>query len=226
MPVLFVGTAFPDKMGGVMEFKVISFDAEGTVVTTEFSTAIWYEAIPTCYARQKGLSFEDAREAIKQEYNLVGPQRAEWYDVSYWFRQFALPDYRPVLNNYLHLINYYPETQETLASLSRDHHLVISSASSREFLNLLLAGVKDHFKDVFSCISDYRLLKSPEFYITVCRMLQVKPHEVVHVGDNWEGDYLAPRQAGIRAFYLDRNGEKQGEDVVRSLSEFRQRLLA
>ena len=52
----------------------------------------------------------------------------------------------------------------------------------------------------------------------------VEPEEVAHVGDSWDFDYIAAREAGIRAFYLDRNGKAEGQDVVRDLGEFEARL--
>ncbi|MBM2831306.1 MAG: HAD-superfamily hydrolase, subfamily variant 1 [Dehalococcoidia bacterium] len=226
MPVLFRSGPFPDKMESIVsKVKVISFDAEGTVVTPQFSTLIWYEAIPLQYARQRGIGVDEGREEIKREYSAMGMQRVEWYDVRYWFEQFSLPDYKTVLDAYRHAVNLYPETEETLVSLSRSCSLVVTSASSRDFLDLLLSPIRGHFRHVFSCISDYRLLKTADFYHRVCDTLGVCPEEVVHIGDNWNGDYLAPREIGMRAFYLDRNGERGGEDVVRSLTEFQQIML-
>lgn len=221
MPVLFRVGPIPDKMESIVsKVKVISFDAEGTVVTPQFSTLIWYEAIPQQYARQRGMGVDEARKQIERQYSEMGMQRVEWYDVRYWFEQFSLTDYRSVLDAYRHAVGLYPETEETLRSLSRHCSLVVTSASSRDFLELLLEPIRGHFRHVFSCISDYRLLKTADFYRLVCDGLGVSPEEVVHIGDNWNGDYLAPREIGMRAFYLDRTGERVGEDVVRSLTEF------
>ena len=46
------------------EIEVISFDAEGTVVTPDFSQAIWHEAIPAIYARKKGFDLAQAKKCI------------------------------------------------------------------------------------------------------------------------------------------------------------------
>jgi putative hydrolase of the HAD superfamily len=48
----------------------------------------------------------------------------------------------------------------------------------------------------------------------------------VHVGDHWDFDYLAPREAGIKTYYLDRYGEKKGRHVVSDLTEFRGKIAA
>lgn len=51
--------------------------------------------------------------------------------------------------------------------------------------------------------------------------------DIVHVGDSWEFDYIAPSEAGIKAFYLDRDGSMGGnalDGTVRNLREFEERV--
>ena len=79
--------------------KVVSFDAEGTLVTPYFSQAIWHEEIPALYAQNRGISFEQANKFVQHEYELIGEQRIEWYDIKYWFRRFDLGDYRQLLHS-------------------------------------------------------------------------------------------------------------------------------
>jgi len=59
----------------MIEVEVISFDAEGTLVTPEFSEAIWHETIPAIYAQKTGLDIVEARETVFEEYASVGEQR-------------------------------------------------------------------------------------------------------------------------------------------------------
>jgi putative hydrolase of the HAD superfamily len=47
---------------------------------------------------------------------------------------------------------------------------------------------------------------------------------MVHVGDHWEFDYLAPKGLGIRAFHIDRSLSRRGYDVIGSLEEVEERL--
>lgn len=46
------------------QIELISFDAEGTVVTPDFSQTIWHEAIPALYAKKQGLDFAQAKRYI------------------------------------------------------------------------------------------------------------------------------------------------------------------
>ena len=200
--------------------KIISFDAEGTLVTPGFSDAVWHKAIPERYAQKHSLSFEQARQFVRQEYDRIGDHQLEWYDISYWLNRWDLGDYRNLMLSYRDHITYYPETKEILNRLSPAHTLIVSSGSAREFLNMLTDEIGKHFATVFSSISDYGQVKNADFYRTVCRVMKVEPQDVVHVGDSLDFDFLAPSEIGIQAFYLDRKGKRQGPNVVKNLEEF------
>ncbi len=70
--------------------KVISFDVEGTLVTTDFSYGIWFEAMPESYAQRYGLTVDEARAAVESEYSKIGDQNLDWYDINYWVKKFDL----------------------------------------------------------------------------------------------------------------------------------------
>ena len=201
------------------EIEVVSFDVEGTLVTPDFSYAVWYEAIPQLYARSRGIGYKEAKQRVEEEYAKVGDQRLEWYEVGYWFNYFGLGTPEAALRSCEERVRYYPEIFEVLEQLSRKYELVIASGSAREFLNHLLKDVKLYFARIFSSISDYRQLKTKDFYLEVCRELNVLPSQVVHVGDNWQFDYDNPRQVGIQAFHLDRNGQAYSGKSVENLRQ-------
>jgi FMN phosphatase YigB (HAD superfamily) len=79
------------------DVKIVSFDLEGTLVTPDFSDAVWHEGIPSLYASQKGVSRCEAKRTVFTEYDRVGDLGSEWYDIKYWFSFFGLGDYREVL---------------------------------------------------------------------------------------------------------------------------------
>ena len=207
------------------QIKVVSFDADGTLVTPYFSQFIWHEAIPALYAKDRGISLEEAKISVRREYDLIGEHRVEWYDIKYWLHCFGLGDWRQLMNGYKHLISFYPEVKEVLHRLSQSYELVVTSNSAREFLDIQLEGVRSHFSSIFSSISDYGGLKTADFYLEVCQEMGIKPEEMAHVGDSWEFDLVIPRKVGIRAFYLDRAGEREGSEVVKDLLQFQRKLL-
>jgi len=208
--------------------KVVSFDADGTLVTPDFSQAVWFEGIPSLYAKSNGISFKEAKAFIEKEYQVVGDHRIEWYDIKYWLQRFGLgpplAGHEQILEDYRHRVSCYPEVAQALSSLSKDYTLIVVSCSTRDFLPYLLDGIEGYFDRIFSTVSDYGQIKTPEFYLEVCRQMGVSPQEMAHVGDLWEQDFLAPKEAGIRAFHLDRRGERKDGRSLRSLGELEARI--
>ena len=99
------------------QIEVISFDAEGTLVTPDFSQALWHETIPALYAEKHGLDLVQSRKAIIDKYDAVGDQRLEWYDIKYWFNLLDLGSPEPVIQSCLDKACCYPEVDELLSSL-------------------------------------------------------------------------------------------------------------
>jgi HAD superfamily hydrolase (TIGR01549 family) len=189
------------------DIKVISFDVEGTMVTTDFSSAIWFEMIPTRYAARHGLDFDEATSRIRREYESVGDQRLEWYDVQYWFTRFDLGRADIAMEELQSRVLYYAETKGVLEALGKQYKLSVASGSPRPFLQHLLRDVEHRFSHIFSSTSDFKQVKTADFYRTMCRQLGVKPEEVLHIGDNRQFDFLEPASVGVQAFYLDREGK-------------------
>ena len=210
--------------------SIISFDLDGTLVTDEFSQTVWHQGMPELYAEQHRCGFEQAKELMVGEYNKVGDDALEWYDIQYWFHRFNLQgDWKNLLTKFTHHIRTYPEVPEVLEQLSRRYQLMITSNAAREFLNTEIeaAGIAPYFKHVVSATSDFmHVKKNREFYRKLCRMLDVGTNDLVHVGDHYRFDYLVPCEVGIKSFYLDRSGNRAGPFMVGNLKEFISRLEA
>lgn len=202
------------------QIEIISFDAEGTIVTPDFSEAIWREAIPALYAQTRGLDLAQAKRRVYEEYEAVGNQRLEWYDIEYWFSYLDLGSSRRVIQSCLDKIAYYPEVIDVLSSLAAKHRLIVASGTPLELLDFLLAGIKPYFARVFSSVSHFGQLKSPDFYLKLCAQMGVKPSRVIHVGDSWQFDCLNAREAGIHALYLDRS-RRDHEECLSDLSQLK-----
>jgi HAD superfamily hydrolase (TIGR01549 family) len=206
------------------QIELISFDAEGTLVTPDFSETIWHEAIPALYAHKQGLNLAQAKERVAEEYNKIGVYRLEWYDIEYWFTRLDLGSSQPVIQDCLGKISYYPEIREVLSSLVGKYRLIVASGTPLELLHCLLRDIKPYFCRVFSSISHYGQVKDPDFYLKICEEMGVKPGQVIHVGDNWQFDFLNARQAGINALHIDRSG-KNHEESLGDLTQLKQFLM-
>jgi len=206
------------------QVEVISFDAEGTLVSPGFSQAIWHEVIPLLYAEKNGVELAGAKEIVAREYDKIGDQRLEWYDIEYWFRYFRLGSTEPAIQRCQARVSYYPEVMEVLSSLEGRYKLIVASGTPLELLEPQLEGIKDYFARIFSSVSLCKQLKTPEFYDYVCESMGVNPAQIAHVGDNWQFDFLNSSQVGINAFHLDRAGNGQ-QGSLANLTELKSHLF-
>ncbi len=204
-----------------MRFKIISFDVEGTLVSHRFSEFIWEKEIPRLYAEKVGIGINEAIIYIKTEYDKIGDGRIEWYDIRYWFNRFGLNDYQELLSKHKDKLFNYPDVEPVLEKLSNRFKLIINSNSAREFLNFETEKIRKYFLHIFSAPSDFRLTKKTiGVHREICAFLKVEPSEVIHIGDNWEHDFVAPRKIGILSFFLDRTKKRRGKFIVSNLREF------
>jgi len=206
------------------DIKIVSFDVEGTLVTTDFSYAIWFEAIPKRYAARYGISLELAKQAVRKEYEKIGDQRVEWYDINYWFQKFDLGSYETAMAEYQGKVQYYPEVMQVLSFLSNSYKLIATSGSPHEFLEHLLQDIRHYFHRVFSSISDYKQTKTTDFYNRLCTELDIPPEQILHVGDNWQFDFLNAKETGIRVFFLDRNCTDNKPGALADLAQLKTQM--
>jgi len=217
---------FSTKENVTTMLKVVSLDVSGTLIDFNYVEHVWNEAIPQLYARKKGISFEEAKDYVLREYDRIGSNDIRWYLPEYWFNHFNL-DENPieVFRSHTDKLRFYPEVPSVLKDLSQKYNLIIASGTPRNFIEIEIEKLRHYFTHIFSPISDRQeVKKTPQFYKMICKVLGIEPPVIVHVGDEWYSDFIAPRRIGVKSFFLDRTGEKSGKFVTRNLGELEDRL--
>ena len=207
--------------------KIISFDLDGTLVSSDFVNEVWLEKIPEIYAKENEISIKEAKERVEKEYFKIGERNLEWYDIKYWLKKFNLNhSYREIFEECRDKLKLYPEVEWVLNKL-KDEYLIIISNAAREFIEFEAneLNLKNKFKKIFSSVSDFgKIKKDGDVYKKICKFLKIECNNMIHVGDNLEFDYMAAKQAGIKAFYLDRKSMESGEHIVKNLKEFYEKI--
>ncbi len=112
-----------------------------------------------------------------------------------------------------------------LKDLSQKYNLIIASGTPRNFIEIEIEKLRHYFTHIFSPISNRQeVKKTPQFYKMICKVLGIEPPAIVHVGDEWYSDFIAPRRISVKSFFLDRTGEKSGKFVIKNLWELEDRL--
>jgi len=200
--------------------EVVSFDVDGTLVPMEFNNLIWLEELPALIGEKKGMSFEDARAYTIAEYEKVGEGDLRWYEMNHWIEHFGLDTtFETIVSKYASKVELFSDVVPTLERLENNYTLILTTAMPREFLGIKIMTIKQFFQFDFSVISDFKLLKTPESYLTICERLNIPPSKLLHIGDHWEFDYVAPKEAGANAIFLDREKKKRGDSIIHNLEE-------
>lgn len=207
------------------KIKFISFDLDGTLVDPSFTTWVWEVGIPKLYAQKHKLPLSEAVSVVINGYQRIGDSSLEWYDIKYWFERFALPgNWKDLLEEHRKRIRLYPEVKEVLEILRKHYKLVIISNAAREFVEMEVkeTGIEEYFSHIFSATSDFKQVKkTSELYAQICKIIKITPSQMIHVGDHYEFDYLAPKELGIKTYFLDRNGTKPNNNfTLKNLKDF------
>ena len=206
--------------------KIISFDLDGTITKSTYADFVWLEGLPKIYAQEKGIKIQQAIQYLKKEYDKIGENKAEWYDLEYWFNRFNIRyKWKKLLEDYRHAIEIYPEVPSVVRRLFKQFDLIIISNAKREFIEIQLEEIKlrKYFTLVFSSTSDFNKIKKvADFYLMICKKIGINPNEMIHIGDHKEFDYQIPNNMGIKSFYLNRKKTTKGEFMVNDLNEFEQ----
>lgn len=203
---------------------IISFDLDGTLMKPGFGDAVWLEGLPRVYAQHHNIDLDQAKSFFKQSYDRVGSDRREWYDLSFWIQKYHLPiTPNELLDQYESTIELFEDVNESLKVLSKSYTLIISSGAMIEFIikELEYTGIRQYFNHLFSSTSDTSTVKKdPAFYDMIAETLQSPANHIIHIGDNIDYDYHAPKLAGFHAYYIDRTKHHTHPEYLSSLQEF------
>ena len=217
--------------------KAIFFDAVGTLFYLTKTVGDHYAYV----GREVGLdldaqelerAFRTAWKKVPQRAAIDGPRDN---DDTGWWRELVdlvLDQVAPSLNEfdrdnffeiaYEHFAEagvweLYPEVRGVLEQLQPHFQLaVISNFDGRLRLILEHLGISKLFRHVFVSSELGADKPDPEIYQHALQFIDLKPNEVLHVGDDPERDWEAASAAGLSIFRLDRQ-ENSLRDVPATL---------
>lgn len=99
----------------------------------------------------------------------------------------------------------YPEVVDVLKKLQPRFPLsVLSNFDGRLRFILRHLGISEFFAHVFLSSEIGADKPDPEIYRRALKLIDLRPNEVLHVGDDSERDWKAAAEAGMSVFMLDR----------------------
>jgi putative hydrolase of the HAD superfamily len=205
--------------------KAIFFDAVGTLFYLTKTVGDHYALVGsevglTLDAKQLDRAFYTAWKQMPRHAAIEGPRPND--DKSWWRElvNLVLDQVAPSLSEldrdnffevaYEHFAEagvweLYPEVVDTLEKLRPRFLLaVISNFDGRLRFILRHLGISEFFAHVFVSSEIGADKPDPEIFRRALKLIDLKPNEVVHVGDDSERDWKAAAEAGLRIFRLDR----------------------
>ena len=113
----------------------------------------------------------------------------------------------------------YPDVMTTLETLSESgvRMGIISNTTNPEFIKekeLLQAGLSRFFEfTIFSSVTPYRK-PHPSIFNAAISRLNVKPENILFVGDDLKMDVIGAQSVGMPAAWLNRNGSPLVENIT------------
>ncbi len=205
--------------------KAIFFDAVGTLFFLNGTVGQHYalvgsEVALALDADQLDRAFYSALKKMPQRPAIDGPRENDdkgWWrelvdlvldQVAPWLSEFDRDNFFEIA--YEHFAEagvweLYPEVVHVLEQLRPRFQLaVISNFDGRLRLILQHLGISKFFAHVFVSSELGADKPDPEIFRRALKFIDLKPNEVLHVGDDSERDWEAARAAGLSIFRLDR----------------------
>jgi len=186
--------------------RIISFDVDGTLVDQKFNELIWENDIPALVAEKRKWDFTKAKDFCLLEYRKLGDKDLRWYEVEYWLEKFniAMPA-KDIFKKREGSIIVYRDVLPVLQELKeKGFKIIVITCMPRIFLKEKIRKFDCHFDAVFSTISDFKKVKSPELYIHISKLIKASPSDILHIGDHHTLDYEFSREAGYRSLLIER----------------------
>ena len=100
----------------------------------------------------------------------------------------------------------YPETDEVLRTLQQKGHRLHVVSNHTDYLPEILRrlGWAERFSGISFSQEVGAEKPDPRLFTLALSRSACPPEQAVHVGDQWEADYLGARRVGIRAIWLNR----------------------
>ena len=195
--------------------KVLSLDLQGTLSDSSFSDYFWIELLPQKYAEKFNVSLTSAKEILKDKFEQYGKYDILYYDDKYWSNYLGFNtleelekfDIQPTINNELYELIHNIEIPK-----------IIISTTTELFIDYeLKSNVKD-FSKVYSCVDYFKIGgKTKNVFLDVCKELNVKPNEVLHIGDSKTMDFENAKKAGVNAILYENDINKLKSELKKYL---------
>ena len=208
---------------------IISYDQTGSIFNNSFDELLWRKKIPEHYAKRHNISLEEAHEIVLKRYRDAWDSTgSEWRNPIYWIKLFDLKSsFEEIVNELKDHIKPYDDALIVIKRLSKKYKLILISNAHKILLDhkLKISGIRKYFSAVYSICSDFNMMEPNEnIFKEICANLNIKPSQLIHIGNKLKEDYQIPSSYGVHSFLIDRSGRHKEYYMIRDLFEFEEKI--
>jgi putative hydrolase of the HAD superfamily len=118
----------------------------------------------------------------------------------------------------------YSDVEACLLRLNEIEKRIITNGNKdQQIKKLSVIGIIQHFSIIMTSDEIGTAKPDKRIFIEACRRANKRPNECVYVGDRLHTDAISSMNAGMRGIWLNRNNEKNSEEVetIKSLVELK-----
>jgi len=162
-------------------------------------------------AKKKGISMEESRKIVSDEFKSMSQKDMRWYSPSFWFEKLGLGSHVELISDLKHHLKLYPETLSVLKNLKEKFTLIVITSNTTEFVDIKMEAenIGKFFSGVYSITDLFNGAKSKKVFESVMKEIGIDGSEMVHIGDDPQFDYLEARKSGANAFLVERGDQPE-----------------
>jgi HAD superfamily hydrolase (TIGR01549 family) len=190
-----------------MRYKIIAFDLQGTLTKSSFSDEFWMKTLLKLYAKNKKISFIQAKKILGEKFKNYGKYDYRYYSLRFWLNELKLKlNFEEVCRLIKNKPCFYKDFLKLIKESSKEAKLIIISSTSKDFIYYELKNNKKFFKNIYSSLDDFNIAgKPPKVYLKISKALKVFPKDIIYIGNDFEMDIKNARKAGFDVFFWDNN---------------------
>lgn len=154
-----------DPRTALAQAETLMLDMDGTVLDLAYDNYIWTDLVPRRYAIANGMTFEQSREHLFEQYRRVQGD-LEWYCLDHWNERLGI-DVVQLHHDVTHRIGYLPGALDFLRAVHvGDTRVLLVTNSHPDTLALkdAVTGLGDYFDGIFSSHSYGHAKESQAFW--------------------------------------------------------------
>ena len=169
------------------------------------------------YSEKFNTSLSTAKDILKNKFEEYGKYNILYYDDKYWsnYLEFNTQEelekfeIQPTINN---------ELYEFINSIEIPK--IIISTTTNLFIDYELKSKVKDFKKIYSCVDYFKTGgKTKNVFSSICEELNVKPNEILHIGDSKTMDVANAKEAGVNAILYENDLNKLKAEIKKYMEE-------